>query len=411
MATIKESLDISKLMSPPDPDTIDSFSKPNSNGSATRIIAFSPTQVCSEAQTLTTGNGSKMLKGEMISPVSLGGDEVGLEDTGSAQDPILFPDSTPSLNSRPLFAGDEAAIISNHIAARPPALFRQVSPPRGEDYELVVRMQSQVMQRFTADRQGWLAQQREQLRADNRAAAEWRKRLQLPAPASRPAFSQPAPRNLTPRAPKVQAMMQAVQTSPSHHNQPAFSRPVHDITKRVAKRAGRAPGVPRNSLPARIAPQVNGSLRHGPSNSQSTSRVPGSSPEPRVRNSAPNREDKDFKSLPDYCPPTSTLPERTNLLKVEWKGAPLDLSHDPFRNLLHPDELGLAAGLRLDCATYLTSKRRIFIRRLECARLPKEFRKTDAQQACKIDVNKASKLWSAYDKVGWLHMEHIRKFL
>jgi len=34
-------------------------------------------------------------------------------------------------------------------------------------------------------------------------------------------------------------------------------------------------------------------------------------------------------------------------------------------------------------------------------RIGKEFRKTDAQQACKIDVNKASKLWTAFDKVGW----------
>ena len=84
------------------------------------------------------------------------------------------------------------------------------------------------------------------------------------------------------------------------------------------------------------------------------------------------------------------------------------MSADPHRALLDPEEVSLAANLRLDCATYLTSKRRIFVARRECwagtwgGKGKKEFRKTDAQQACKIDVNKASKLWMAFEKVGWL---------
>jgi hypothetical protein len=44
-------------------------------------------------------------------------------------------------------------------------------------------------------------------------------------------------------------------------------------------------------------------------------------------------------------------------------------------------------------------------------RIGKEFRKTDAQQACKIDVNKASKLWTAYDRVGWFDSEHFQQYL
>jgi hypothetical protein len=126
---------------------------------------------------------------------------------------------------------------------------------------------------------------------------------------------------------------------------------------------------------------------------------------------APNREDKDFDSLPDYTPSILTLPNTPGCLKVDWKGNPLDLSKDPNRALLHDEELSLAAALRLDCATYLTSKRRIFMRRIECAKIGKEFRKTDAQQACKIDVNKASKLWTAYERVGWLDPTHIERFL
>ncbi|KUJ09807.1 uncharacterized protein LY89DRAFT_597630 [Mollisia scopiformis] len=123
------------------------------------------------------------------------------------------------------------------------------------------------------------------------------------------------------------------------------------------------------------------------------------------------REDKDFSSLPDFCPPLSSLPNKPNSLKVDWKGAPIDLKFDPHAHLLHPDEIALAANLRLDCATYLTSKRRIFIKRIEAFQIGKEFRKTDAQQACKIDVNKASKLWQAFDKVGWLDPKWIKKHL
>lgn len=119
----------------------------------------------------------------------------------------------------------------------------------------------------------------------------------------------------------------------------------------------------------------------------------------------PKHVDTSFEELPDYCPSTSTLDHQT--FAVEWKGHPIDLSTDPHRHLLHPQEIALAATLRLDCATYLTSKRRIFERRLEKFHHGKPFRKTDAQQACRIDVNKASKLWTAFEAVGWLRRERI----
>lgn len=70
-------------------------------------------------------------------------------------------------------------------------------------------------------------------------------------------------------------------------------------------------------------------------------------------------------------------------------------------SLLHPDEQKLASNLRLDPATYLTSKRRIFVARLRHFHEQRPFRKTHAQTACKIDVNKASKLHVAFESVGW----------
>ncbi|OAL01731.1 hypothetical protein IQ06DRAFT_315566 [Phaeosphaeriaceae sp. SRC1lsM3a] len=125
-----------------------------------------------------------------------------------------------------------------------------------------------------------------------------------------------------------------------------------------------------------------------------------------------NRDDTDYNALPDYCPPLDTLPKgNPKALKAEWKGTVLDLSNDPDRHMLHEAEVNLAATLRLNCATYLCSKRRVFQARIEALRIGKEFRKTDAQQACKIDVNKASKLWQSYEKVGWFNPDYFRQYL
>ena len=130
-----------------------------------------------------------------------------------------------------------------------------------------------------------------------------------------------------------------------------------------------------------------------------------------VRPIATNRDDTDYHSLPDFSPPIESLGANAKVLKADWKGQVLDLSHDPERHLLSPAEQNLAATLRLSCATYLCSKRRIFEARVRALLVGKEFRKTDAQQACKIDVNKASKLWTAYDRVGWFKPEYFRQYL
>ncbi|KAF2840384.1 hypothetical protein M501DRAFT_1010507 [Patellaria atrata CBS 101060] len=133
---------------------------------------------------------------------------------------------------------------------------------------------------------------------------------------------------------------------------------------------------------------------------------------PKTPRAPTNRDDVDYNALPDFSPPTSTLPKGNNkILKADWKGQMLDLSADLDRHLLHEAEVTLAATLRLSCATYLCSKRRIFQARIEALKIGKEFRKTDAQQACKIDVNKASKLWSAYEKVGWFRPEFFEQYL
>ncbi|KAK6197517.1 uncharacterized protein RJT21DRAFT_57970 [Scheffersomyces amazonensis] len=119
------------------------------------------------------------------------------------------------------------------------------------------------------------------------------------------------------------------------------------------------------------------------------------------------------ESIPDLSPNAfETLPpNNSKALRIEWKGQPMDLSNDPLRNKLHPAELVLASILRLPVAVYLDSKRRFFFEKIERFKQGKQFRRTDAQKACRIDVNKASRLYAAFEKVGWLKDEHFKKYL
>ncbi|KAL4731059.1 hypothetical protein ACLX1H_000018 [Fusarium chlamydosporum] len=333
------------LMSPPDP-ALDSFNHtryhdmgkpaPSKNDSGKHSMPMSPP----------------------ISPYNkpVSTVEAPIESPNTIKDPLLYPnDEAPSSPSQqPLFASAEIEethnrIIERHIRARAqsPATFARVSLPKREDYGLVLSFKSQVMENFVADPRGWLRQERGYLLAQKAQGKRFPKIM--------PAKPTKAPRQRGDRVQKPQPTPRPIRTHPP---------------------AGPSPGA--------------GFVR--------PARRVSATPEPSRRAVAPNREDKDFDSLPDFCPPLSSLPNKPNSLKVEWKGQPLDLSNDPNRERLHPDEVSLASSLRLDAATYLTSKRRIFERRLTCFRNNKEFRKTDAQQACKIDVNKASKLWTAFDK-------------
>jgi hypothetical protein len=349
----KKPLDINSLMSPPEPIPYECFTQ-----------GGTPLDAGSRA---VTHEKPSMPMSPPVSPFSKGSDSMTLMQTPtsiSIKDPILYPgqDVSSSPPQPPLFSSPELVehrrIVNQHVAARSALLFREASPPPPEDYELALYFKSQVMKRYVENRRAWLRKERELLVADRKAGAQ---RIQSRLPILLPAKT----------------------------------------TSIKAPRQGRPERV--------IKPHIPRPIRTNPTPTQVTIRV-SATPEPR-RIVAPNREDKDFNSLPDYCPPPSSLPDRPNSLKVDWKGAPIDLSNDPNVSLLHPDEVSLAANLRLDCATYLTSKRRIFVRRLECARVGKEFRKTDAQQACKIDVNKASKLWTAFEKVGWLELRWIQRFM
>ncbi|RLV90426.1 SWIRM domain-containing protein [Spathaspora sp. JA1] len=119
------------------------------------------------------------------------------------------------------------------------------------------------------------------------------------------------------------------------------------------------------------------------------------------------------ESIPDFSPNANdTLPQNNiKCLRIEWKGQPMDLSSDPNLSKIHPAEVVLASILRLPVAVYLDSKRRFFFEKVARLKSGKQFRRTDAQKACRIDVNKASRLFAAFEKVGWLKDELFEKYL
>jgi hypothetical protein len=367
-ADSKKTCDISNLMSPPEPVPLDSFrlvdggAKPHQSVSVDiRPVPHPPLSPPFSPPATTVS--------PTLAPIP-------------DKDPIIYPNAeiAASPPQGPLFTPTTGALeptkavtqqlVDEHIASRPASLFRSATPPTRDEYELALFFKSNCFKMFSENPKAYLRKERELLQAD-------RKNIAVARPMTKLAPILPASR-------------------PSAHKPQIFKT----MNGRIQK-----PKSPKDK-PATTAPRP---IRATPTTVRQTIRV-SATPEPRARTVAPNREDKDFTSLPNYCPPLDSLPNKPNSLKVDWKGNPLDLSKDPHAHLLHPDEILLAAGLRLDCATYLTSKRRIFIRRLECAQIGKEFRKTDAQQACKIDVNKASKLWTAYDKVGWLDIKWMRGF-
>lgn len=336
------------LMSPPENTPYDSFSRD------------SPIPTIAPQSKHTESKSVNLLLSPPVSPETK---NTGPDTSVTVKDPILYPNQDQTSSQPPLFVDDDIAaaqrLVDEHIRQRQETV---VSPPQRDDYVLALEFKSQVAKMFNADRRGWHSRERQYLLDAQKIRAN----------AGRPYFPtiRPMPAQLA-----------------------------------LAEKIPRTPKIPREKVQGDKIQKVK--VRKQSRNFSVT-------PEPKNHRNTPlttTREDRDFNALPDYCPPLSSLPARPNSLKVEWKGAPIDLRNDPHRHLLHDDELALAANLRLDCATYLTSKRRIFMARIDKLKVGKEFRKTDSQQACKIDVNKASKLWTAFEKVGWLRPEWVLKYV
>jgi hypothetical protein len=284
------------------------------------------------------------------------------------RDPPLFRHSETASSvaaDEPLFPQDHAETadedpITKHMNSVQYADLK--SQPTREEYELTVKFVSDVYHLYRQNPRAWFLQERRFDReiGQKRHGVHKREPLKKLAPAPSSRSQAKLPKVAIPRLPRSPRAPRVQKRTPKVHVYDSFSE------------AGPSSASPKSTRPAGT------------------------------------RDDTDYNSLPDYSPPLSTLGTgNNNALKTEWKGSALKLTDDPDRHLLHEAEIPLAGTLRLSCATYLCSKRRIFQARIEALRIGKEFRKTDAQQACKIDVNKASKLWSVYDKVGWFDPKYF----
>ena len=359
---------VSSLMSPPETKPLEAFSasrspfaKPRDSSigdiklppiSADRKRTQSEMDLPSPPVTPYTGN--KKSKSQASDPI---------ERDGSSRDPVLFPrqDSiTDVTTDEPLFGPvnpTAEALMEQHINSHMARFANKVNKPTRGEYLLALSCVPIVSTQYNRNPAAWAREERETLERQlvmmNRYRPDDEPKLKKIAPAPKKLGTQPrVQRTRVKRTPKSTPKQQVLDT---------FDSPLMSVSK----------------------PRALGT----------------------------NRDDTDFHSLPDFSPPLETLGSNAKALKADWKGQMLDLSNDPDRHLLSPAELNLASTLRLSCATYLCSKRRIFEARLRALGVGKEFRKTDAQQACKIDVNKASKLWTAYERVGWFKPEFFHEHL
>lgn len=282
-------------------------------------------------------------------------------EVGSSRDPVLFPrHESIAGEEQPLFGPvhpTPEAVVEQHISSHMARFDNKRNKPTRDEYLLALSCVPIVSTQYNRNPVAWAREERETLERQLALMNRYRP-IDLAAKLKKIA---PAPKKaaMTPRVQRTR-VKRTPKSTPKQQTMDSFDSPP----------------------------------------SAAKSRALGT-----------NRDDTDFQALQDFSPPLDTLGSNAKALKADWKGQMLDLSNDPDRHMLSPAELNLASTLRLSCATYLCSKRRIFEARVRALGVGKEFRKTDAQQACKIDVNKASKLWTAYDRVGWFKPEFFHQYL
>jgi len=301
-------------------------------------------------------------------------------------DPILFPDGSSSVSNVPLFKGPVSSLeelVAKHIARQlvpsktGDPRHSQTHMPSKQDYMLAIHCVPGVCQVYNENPALYLKRELDAARRDYPRV----KRLKLRSQ-----------QHLSPTVPT--ALHQALSISSGRRTKDgAIQRPGTTSTKRLA------------------VSHAYAVIHKPPTTSRMGTPQSARSDTPDAKGVHKRVEDIDFDILVDYSPNLSEVLGEKAILRAEWPGNAVNLSHDPCRHLLDEAEVPLASTLRLSCATYLCSKRRIFAGRLNAYRAKREFRKTDAQQACKIDVNKASKLWMAYDKAGLFRREYFEQWL
>ncbi|KAJ1958488.1 hypothetical protein EC988_000274 [Linderina pennispora] len=121
------------------------------------------------------------------------------------------------------------------------------------------------------------------------------------------------------------------------------------------------------------------------------------------RSSAPTTSATDVNQFTtdDISRDIFNLRPHTNSCPVKWaKAAPMDVSGYPMAEVLAPAERDCCSILRLLPEQYLTIKQSL----VRAGRTLPEgtFKKRDAQKLCRVDVNKTSKVFEWFVKLGWI---------
>lgn len=339
-----------------------------------------------------------MLQSPPITPQAEVKEEAGRQASPSddhSKDPQLFPNDNSADASqtslplaRPLFADERDILpgVDQHIAKRRKTSSQQVIPKR-EEYELVARTQHSTFTKYNRDPQAYILE-------------ELRKAMAYPA-----RFPQPASTRITRRSPSPERPMTTRRNRVWKATVTVTKIP---RSRRIRRSPNREFDAPKDEQDTTLRESIE--VQDLPVKKERQAVKPRA---PKVRKGTPGSNDEDFDSVPDYCPPLSTLGDNPKALKCAPAGVPIDLTNDPNRHLLHPAELLCASSLRLSAGRYLKTKRRIFkaYREMVLAGNPNGFNKTHAQQAVTCDVNKGSKLHEAFAKAGWFNPKYMTPYI
>lgn len=375
-------LSVSSLLSPPEAQRVDSFNHLSYNPVLRHSEPFNPslyvpfqfdTQSMKNPKLGGLANGraiSQPYASPPISPFDTNAQKENLSgtDTQGARDPQLFTSSVPpAVANVPLFPSEAAAPtpqdeVAKYMGSKEYAQLR--TQPSREDYNTFLQFHATVFKQAFRNPRRWWDQER-----------SFDKYYGRPSGVTKPA----APSNLAP-APSSRRRQQKM-ALPRLTTEPPRPARVKRTPKRTPK-----------------------TQTHNSFNDTKLSETP---------KRAPITRDVDYNALPDFAPPYSTITKENEgpFFRAEWKGKPLTVTDDPELGNLAPAELRLACTLRLGYASYMCTKRRIFQSYVDYLKRGKVFCKTNAQDACKVDVNKASKLWEVYNAVGWFKNEHFVQYI
>lgn len=121
--------------------------------------------------------------------------------------------------------------------------------------------------------------------------------------------------------------------------------------------------------------------------------------------------DSPIGSIPNFEPSFTGIPKRTIERAIKKAGCVVNVSSSKDfggTDLLHgfdSREILIMKAFKLTPLQYADTKRRFFAEKARRTMLSVSFKKTDAQKACRIDVNKASKLYEVFGSLGLLDDE------